>query len=168
MATRAEIAARKQALLTELREFHASGRAHSGSPVPPVRELSEKFNLSKRIVSQELEILVEPKACSTRCPTSAHFSGARATKRSSFICLCLPLGRREGDEALAFLQAGFEDRIAHSGGMPLAMPLDKVTDHATRGELPQLAGVFRAVSVFAPSLASAAVERARRDATGLF
>ena len=106
-----------------------------------VRELGEKFNLSTRIVSQELEVLVA-EGVLNKVPNVGTFFGRARNDAFEFFLFVLPLGRREGDETLAFLQFGFEDRIAQLGGMPLTMPLDKVTDHARRGELPQLAGVF--------------------------
>ena len=141
MATRAEIAERKAALLQELRELHGSGRLRAGAPVAPVRELGEKFQLSTRIVSQELEVLVA-EGVLNKVPNVGTFFGRPRSDAFEFFLLVIPLGRREGDETLAFLQTGFEDRIAQLGGMPLAMPLDKVTEHAAKGELPQLAGVF--------------------------
>ena len=141
MAKRAEIAERKRALLNELRSLHGSGRLRAGAPVPPVRELGKKFNLSTRIVSQELEILVA-EGILNKVPNVGTFFGRPRNDAFEFFLFVIPLGRREGDETLAFLQFGFEDRIAHLGGMPLTMPLDKVTEHAAKGELPQLAGVF--------------------------
>ena len=141
MAKRAEIAERKKALLNELRSLHGSGRLRAGTPVPPVRELSQKFNLSNRIISQELEILVA-EGILNKVPNVGTFFGRPRNDAFEFFLFVTPLGRREGDETLAFLQFGFEDRIAQLGGMPLTMPLDRVTEHAERGELPQLAGVF--------------------------
>ena len=141
MAKRAEIAERKAALLNELRSLHGSGHLRAGAPVPPVRELGEKFNLSKRIVSQELDVLVA-EGILNKVPSVGTFFGRPRNEAFEFFLFVIPLGRREGDETLAFLQTGFEDRIAHLGGMPLTMPLDRISDHAAKGELPQLAGVF--------------------------
>ena len=89
MATRAEIAERKQALLNELRDDHGSGRFRAGAPVPSMRELGEKFQLSTRIVSQELEVLVS-EGVLNKVPNVGTFFGCPRSDAFEFYLLVLP------------------------------------------------------------------------------
>ena len=143
MATRAEITGRKEALLNELRSIHSSGRFRAGSPVPSVRELGEKFNLSTRIISQELEVLVN-EGVLNKVPNVGTFFGRPRNDAFEFYLLVLPreIGEYGGSRDFYIsLQNGFDERIAQLGGTSLTMTQEQALAARGRGELPPIAGV---------------------------
>ena len=143
MATRNQTRLHKERLKRDLRALCDAGSLLPGDPIPTARELAERHQLSRTVVMGTLAELIEEGLLYT-VPRQGTFVGRPRQNQTEFYVLLLPFvgADRGGDEILAFLQTGFEDRIAQLGGTPLAMPLDKVTAHAQRGELPQLAGVF--------------------------
>ena len=59
MATRHEVTEKKAVLLDAIRAAHRSGQWAPGEAVPALTELATRYGLSKRIVNEELDILVE-------------------------------------------------------------------------------------------------------------
>lgn len=57
MATRKETLKRKTALVQQIRRDYKNGELLPGEMLPPVRELADKFGLSKRVVNEELQKL---------------------------------------------------------------------------------------------------------------
>lgn len=144
MAQRTETAKRKQDLLAELRALHSSGRARAGGAVPSLRELSEKFGLSTRIIGQELDSLAA-EGVLHKVPRVGTFFGQPRVPDFEFYLLVLP--RRAGEygdsnDFFGSLQNGFEERIAQLGGPSLSMTQRAALDALERGALPPLAGVF--------------------------
>lgn len=119
----------------------AGGQLLPGHPIPTERELAEHHSLSRTVVTQTLAELID-EGLLYKVPRQGTFVGRPRSGEFEFYLLAMPLGRREPDIVLPFLQTGFEDRIAYLGGTPLTMALDKLTAHANNGELPHIAGVF--------------------------
>ncbi len=119
----------------------AGGQLLPGHPIPTERELATQHDLSRTVVTQTLAELIE-EGLLYKVPRQGTFVGRPRQEAFEFYLLAMPLGRRDPDMVLPFLQAGFEDRIAYLGGTPLTMGLEKVTAHADKGELPHVAGVF--------------------------
>lgn len=141
IATRNQTRLQRESLKRNLRELCAGGQLLPGHPIPTERELAEQHSLSRTVVTQTLAELID-EGLLYKLPRQGTFVGRPRQKAFEFYLLAMPLGRREPDIVLPFLQAGFEDRIAYLGGTPLTMALDKLTAHAAKGELPQIAGVF--------------------------
>lgn len=117
------------------------GQLLPGHPIPTERELAADHGLSRTVVTQTLAELID-EGLLYKVPRQGTFVGRPRQEEFEFYLLAMPLGRRDPDLVLPFLQAGFEDRIAYLGGTPLTMALDKLTAHADKGELPHIAGVF--------------------------
>ena len=141
IATRHQTRIQKETLKRNLRELCAGGQLLPGHPIPTERELAVEHDLSRTVVTQTLAELID-EGLLYKVPRQGTFVGRPRQEAFEFYLLAMPLGRRDPDLVLPFLQAGFEDRIAYLGGTPLTMALDKVTAHAAKGELPHVAGVF--------------------------
>ena len=141
IATRHQTRLQKETLKRNLRELCAGGLLLPGHPIPTERELADQHGLSRTVVTQTLAELID-EGLLYKVPRQGTFVGRPRSEEFEFYLLAMPLGRRDPDIVLPFLQAGFEDRIAYLGGTPLTMALDKITQHAGNGELPRVAGVF--------------------------
>ena len=137
MATRRETAQYKEALRIWLREeSNRSGRI-PGEPLPPGRELAQRFNLSQGMVSSILRDLEEDGLLHTVARMGVFF-GQRFARSGETFLICQP------PQTDTLFQHCFEERIACTGGRVVTLSAQAVQKHFLRGELPILAGIFDA------------------------
>lgn len=133
---------RRRTLAHSLLSASQDGSWRPGDLLPTVRELSEKYQVSSRVVNHELRKLIDQGIVYT-VPRVGTFVGRPSAVEPDFYLLVGLQYLPEGS-ALRFeqLRIGFEERVAQLGGVSLALPIDVALDLRARGELPPLAGVF--------------------------
>lgn len=140
MATRSKTDTKREQLKAALRQRCASGVLAAGKPVPSVRDLSLEFNLSKDVVAALLRDLIDEGLLYT-VPRVGTFVGRPVQQEAEFYLLVARDGSMEQSH-YGPLRIGFEDRLAHHGGIPIVMEWDAALAHAQSGELPPLRGVL--------------------------
>ncbi|MBW3635458.1 MAG: GntR family transcriptional regulator [Armatimonadetes bacterium] len=140
MAVRREIAGRKVELLRSLRQASQNGTWVAGDMVPTTRELAQQYGVSVRVVTQELQKLVEEGVLHT-IPRVGTFVGRQFPTASEFYLMLVPSQDNKTD-TIRQVQIGFEERVAALGAASVVMPLDMALAHRNRGELPAFSGVF--------------------------
>ncbi|HEY3333195.1 MAG TPA: substrate-binding domain-containing protein [Capsulimonadaceae bacterium] len=136
MAYRKDTKDRRESLSKSLRLASLDGTLAPGSMLPTVRELSERHRLSVRIVSRELQTLIDEGVLYT-VPRVGTYVG-RPVERLTDTFLML----YNWPAHVTPLRIGFEERIAELGGSSMAMMLPAAIALRERGELPPLSGVF--------------------------
>lgn len=138
MATRSETGKRKQALVKWLRDAVHSGHLRPGEMAPTARELAERFHLSLRVVSLEIQKLVAEGLLHTVARRGT-FVGSPTHAGEDIYLLAIGYAP---EAHWNLLRIGFEERIAQLGGATMVLPLAEAVERRHRGELPPLAGVF--------------------------
>lgn len=119
-----------------LRIAAVNGTLPPGTILPTVRELSAKYKLSVRVVSQELQRLIDEGVLYT-LPRKGTFVG-RPLSRISDLYLLL----YDRPIHVNAIRGGFEERISELGASSLTLPAAEAVNLSRSGELPQVCGVF--------------------------
>lgn len=145
MAPRRTTAERRKALADGIRQAGQSGELTPGDLLPTVRELSERYGLSVRTVSQELQKLVDDGVLHTIPRVGTFLAGPVTAATEGYLLLGAVAGSPYSSAPhINRIRLGFEERVAQLGGASLAMPIDEAADHSRAGDLPDLAGIFDA------------------------
>jgi DNA-binding LacI/PurR family transcriptional regulator len=142
MATRHEVNRQKSNLQKSLREACRNGTLKIGDPVPSLRQLSTEYNLSRRVVTQSLQELVD-EGLFYSVPRLGTFVGKPHSAQSEcYLCLRGSLDPTDYNWATDQMVGGFEEKIAHLGGTVIVLPVERALSHKQNGELPPIMGVF--------------------------
>ena len=160
MATRRDVTEKKAVLLREIHAAHRSGQWAPGEAVPALTELAARYGLSKRIVNEELDVLVA-EGLLFKVPRVGTFVAHAPVGEFEFYLLALDDedAQKIGNDAILMqIRHGFEEQIAGLGGSSLVMSVSNALENARAGALPPIAGVFRYGGYSARDLAPAYAE----------
>lgn len=134
---------RKLALTQELRRSSQDGTLIPGDMLPTVRELSERHQLSVRIVAQELQKLVDEGVLYT-IPRKGTFVGRTSVAEQDLYLLLTTTPDMPNSSAphINYIRVGFEERVAQLGATSLVLPIDVALELKRQGMLPSCSGVF--------------------------
>lgn len=147
MASRKDVAGRRQAMVDDIREASRTGKIRPGDMMPTVRELSDKYGLSPQTVSLQLRELADEGLLHTVPRVGVFLSTRVPAVQEPFLVLCPPTYSTTEPSHTLRLRIGFEERAAQLGVPSMAMPLDIALDNRRSGSLPVLSGVFDATQV---------------------
>jgi DNA-binding transcriptional regulator YhcF (GntR family) len=140
MATRQETAQQREEIERKLRERLRNGTLSPGETVPSVREIAHAYGVSSYIAHCALRTLAQEGAFqSTR--GRGTFVGRNERSRDKRFLFITDSG--DASESHAFMQTGFEDRIARLGGVTGMMSWERLL--ASASEI-AAAGVFHLTS----------------------
>lgn len=122
MATRKETQTRRVALQSELRSACSDGTWTRGVPLPSVRQLASRYNVSHRIVNEALQGLMR-EGLLYSVPRQGTFVGSPVAPREGLFLFVTKTETRT-DEQLGRMQFGFEDEISRLGGSCLTITAD--------------------------------------------
>jgi len=141
MATRRELERKRIGLHDALRTDCVEGRFAPGAMLPPMRELAAQYGVSTKVAWRSVQALVDEGVLHT-VPRQGTFVGKPPGQFDVYL-LTFPYNPGD-DEYLALVQMGFEERVAQLGGISLRLTEAEAWAHSQRGELPPLAGIYRA------------------------
>jgi DNA-binding LacI/PurR family transcriptional regulator len=140
MTARKVTAKRKSELVKSLRQVSTDGSWAAGEMLPTTRELAEQYGVSLRVVTQELQKLVDEGVLHT-IPRVGTFVGRQFPTASDFYLMLLPQ-KVTSPDIVRQAQIGFEERVAALGAASIVMSIGVALEHRSRRELPTLRGVF--------------------------
>lgn len=142
MASRLIIAEKKKLIKNAVRSACRSGIIKPDEMTPPLRQLAQDYALSKNVVAQVLQELVEEGLLYT-IPRVGTFAGNSNRHNTEYYLLLLPESSGYTDSThLQQIRIGFEGRIAQLGGATLAMTMDMAMSYMNEGSLPPFTGIF--------------------------
>jgi len=140
MATRRAVTQQKQILKAELKAGVREGLYPPGDPAPSVRELAQRYQLSRTVVAQALQDLIEDGVLHS-VPRVGTFFGRPESHSTGFYLLLLPYPVIANPQFMA-VQSGFEEVVAAHGGSSLVMTQEAEQAHENGGTMPPLSGVL--------------------------
>lgn len=144
MATRQVTTRKRQSLRDDIRNSCASGTLKPGDMVPTIRELQARYELSARIVHEELGKLVREGLLVSRPRVGTFVADHDVSHPDTYLMITPPHPELiMSVRALEEIRGGFEDKITELGGATVVLTLDQA-DLASMGPLPSVAGVFGA------------------------
>ncbi len=117
-----------------------NGSLPVGEPLPRMRELSDRFGVSQRIVNEAIRTLME-EGLLYAVPRVGTFVG-RPPMASAKPYLFLSRNSHENHMFVAQMQNGFEDRIAQLKGSSASFTLAETLRHLQHGEMISVSGAF--------------------------
>ena len=141
MATRLEVAARREALYQALRRSCADGTWAPGAMLPTVRELGERHGVSANVVFGVIQTLTDQGVLYT-VPRVGAFVGKPRSETVEPFLVVVPYRDAELGSFWWQAQTGFEDRIAQLGGRSIVLSEEEAGDYLRRDAAPRLAGIF--------------------------
>ena len=140
MATRLDTQRRREELRQTLLANCQSGALVAGQPLPPLRVLAVKFNLSVPTVSQVVKELMDEGFLHTRS-TAGTFVGPHRDMVNSLFLLLTPYPAQYNTQYAATCR-GFEERIAQLSGNSLILDWDNAREWHKQGRMPPFRGAF--------------------------
>ena len=144
MSNRRTTAERRAALRQSLRADIASGVLVPGSALPSLRELGERFDLSRSTVQVELEPLIAEGLLHARSRRGV-FVASSAPIHPDRCCLFVSEPWPAGSMVwlhMQLAQRGFERRVTRLGGHATFARRTDLHDDDFRQRIPDIAGVF--------------------------
>ena len=144
MATRQETQDKRRKMRESIIESSRSGQVAPGELFPTVRDLARQYNLSINLASEVVQSLVAEGVLYAR-PGVGIIAGNPRHARPGAYLFVLPADATRQSVAANYLgtvQRGFEVAIAQLGGACLTLEAGQVSQYASDGQLPLLAGVF--------------------------
>ncbi|MFW6598491.1 substrate-binding domain-containing protein [Propionibacteriaceae bacterium Y2011] len=134
---------RRRALLDELRTAARDGSALPGDPVPTMRELRERHQLSSDGVTQCLRILADEGVLVTVPRVGTFYASAQGTGEIHLLIMeDSPENYAPRPAIRQRIQAGFEERSAELGSATLVVSMAQMADPDFHRGLPPVAGIF--------------------------
>ena len=159
MATRLEVAARREALYQALRRSCGDGTWAPGALLPTVRELGERHGVSANVVFGVIKTLTDEGVLYT-VPRVGAFVGKPRPQTVEPFLVVVPYRDAEMGSFWWQAQTGFEDRIAQLGGHSIVLSEEEASDYLERDAAPRLAGIFESQQAV-KSLETGAIARVR-------
>ncbi len=144
MASRQVTTRKRQSLRDDIRNSCANGRLKPGEMVPTIRELQARYELSSRIVHEELSKLVDEGLLISRPRVGTFVADRDVSHPDTYLMITPPHPELiMSVRSLEKIRAGFEDKITELGGASVVLTLGQ-DELASLGPLPAVAGVFGA------------------------
>jgi DNA-binding LacI/PurR family transcriptional regulator len=141
MATRREVDEKRVAMQEQLRQACLTGQWPPGTMLSPVRELATRYGVSRQVVWQSIQNLVEEGVLYS-VPRVGTFVGQQRTDLNPFL-LTFPRHVLNANYQRQ-IQIGFEERINQLGGVSLCLVDEEAAELQRQGQLLPLAGIFQA------------------------
>lgn len=142
MATRQQVNKQKTALKNSLLADYRAGRLVPGTPAPSLRQLAEDFQISKNVVTQTLQELVEEGIFYTVARVGTFVGQPRSAGSDAYLLLLPQEPGLSSKVDLKLIQQGFEERVGERGSISIAMPVTQAILAREAGLLPPIAGLF--------------------------
>lgn len=143
MARRDAVAAGRAALTSHIRDELRSGRLAPGSALPALRDLADRFGISRATVQSELWQLIDEGLLRAESRAGIFVAEGSSTSGHCFV-MTAPVGpdRRMSWKHGEAIRRGFERRVSELGGHAIFVAEDALADTAFRSRLPRLSGIF--------------------------